>query len=163
MRVSFDTRYPAEPDVVVAHRLQEDFLAEVARRTGALDHEIQVTRDGAGTGRSVVRRTVATTDFPDVARRFVGDTLVIVEEVEWDLPDGRTRTGAARMHAEGMPVQLDGRILLRPSPEGSLEVVSGEIKARVPLVGGRIEKAIEPALRDGLAAQAAALRDRLAG
>jgi hypothetical protein len=162
VRVSFDTRYPAEPDTVVDHRLQEDFLAEVARRTGALDHEIEVTAGEAGAGRSLVRRTVPTTDFPDVARRFVGDTLVIVEEVEWDPREGPTRTGAARMHAEGMPVQLDGRIQLRSSPEGSVEVVSGEIRARVPLVGGRIEKAIEPALRDGLAVQAAVLRDRLA-
>ncbi|MGF1646596.1 MAG: DUF2505 domain-containing protein [Kineosporiaceae bacterium] len=163
MRVSFDTIYAADPDLVVDHRLQEDFLAEVARRTGALAQEVEVTAEQAGAGRSLVRRTVPTTDFPDVARRFVGDTLVIVEEVEWAPRDGRIRSATARMHAEGMPVQMDGRIELRPSPEGSLETVNAEIKARVPLVGGRIEKAIEPALREGLALQAAVLLDRLAG
>lgn len=162
MRVSFDTRYPADPDTVVDHRLREDFLAEVARRTGALTHEVEVTIGDGGTGRSLVRRRVPTTDFPDVARRFVGDTLVIVEEVEWATRDGRTRSATARMHAEGMPVQLDGRIELHPAPEGSVEMVTGEIRARVPLVGGRIEKAIEPALREGLALQADTLRDWLA-
>lgn len=161
MRVSFDTVYLTEPDAVVDLRLREDFLAEVARRTGALSHEVEVTPGDDGAGRSLVRRTVPTDDFPDVARRFVGDTIVIVEEVEWDPRDGRTRTGTARMHAEGMPVELTGRIHLRPSPEGSVEVIDGDIKARVPLVGGRIEKAIEPALREGLDTQAETLRDWL--
>lgn len=161
MRVSLDTVYPTDPDAVVDLRLREDFLAEVARRTGALSHELEVTTGDDGAGRSVVRRTVPTDEFPDVARRFVGDTMVIVEEIEWDRRDGGTRTGTARMHAEGMPVELNGTIRLRPADEGSVEVIEGEIKARVPLVGGRIEKAIAPALREGLDTQAATMRDWL--
>lgn len=161
MRISLETPYPGDPDTVVAVRLDRDFLAEVCRRTGALSHSVDASRNDDGSGRSVVRRTVPTTDFPDVARRFVGPTIDIVEEIEWAAAGGVPRTAQARMHPEGMPVSLTASVELRPAPSGSVEMIVGEVTARVPLVGGRIEKAIVPALREGLDVQAAAMRDWL--
>jgi hypothetical protein len=36
---------------------------------------------------------------------------------------------------------------LRPGDGGTRQTIDGDLKASVPLVGGRIEKAIEPAMQ----------------
>lgn len=160
MRTTIETAYAAEPDRVVGIRLDPGFLGEVCRRNGALDFEVDAHAAPDGSGTSRVRRTMPTDDFPDAARRFVGKTIVFVEEVVWDAPAGAgRRSGTVRILAEGFPVTIAGAIDLAPAPAGSLERISGEITAKIPLVGGRIEKSIEPALREGVVVQAETLAE----
>ncbi len=47
---------------------------------------------------------------------------------------------------------------LVPATDGTVETAEGEITAKVPLVGGRIEKALLPAIEAGMQAQVAAYR-----
>ncbi len=160
MHVNAQTDYVAPPDAVVALRLNPDFLTDLCRRTGAIEQTVTVTPEDGAAGRSVTRRTMPTTDFPDVARRFVGETVILLENVEWDPPrEAGVRTGRYVMRAEGLPVGFEATIRLTETPSGSREVLTGEIKAKVALVGGRIERAIEPAVKTGLDAQAEAVEE----
>ena len=161
MKVTAETTYVTDPDTVVALRLNPEFLTAMCRRTGALDQEVSASAQPDGSGQSLTRRTMPTTDFPDAAKRFVGPTLVLVEEVQWAAGSGGTRTGTYQMRAEGAPVTYQADITIAGTPGGSHEVMRGDIVAKIPLVGGRIEKAIEPAVRAGLDAQAEAVQEWL--
>lgn len=163
MKVTAETTYVTDPDTVVALRLDPEFLTAMCRRTGALDQEVSATAQPDGSGHSLTKRTMPTDDFPDAAKKFVGKTLVLVEEVRWAAGVGTgTRSGTYEMRAEGAPVTYRADITITTTPGGSHEVMQGDIVAKIPLFGGRIEKAIEPAVRAGLDAQAEAVQEWLA-
>lgn len=143
-------RWPASPDDVVAARLDEDFLAAVCRRTGALEHTVAV--DGL---RTVVTRVMPTDRFPDFARKLTGERLSLTETTTW-APEAQadgTRTGVIELEVAGAPVRARFTTAVRPSGDGAEEDVRGEVTAKVPLVGGRIEKAVVPGIEAALAAQ----------
>lgn len=152
VRLSIESRYPVSPDDVVAARLDSTYLETLCRRTGALEHTVEVD---AAAGRSVVRRVMPTDHVPDFARKFTGETLSVVETTTWDAAGGpgSDRTGTVQLRVEGAPVSTSMVLLVVPEGTGSLETASGEITAKVPLVGGRIEKALQPAIQAGVQAQ----------
>ena len=143
-------RWPVAPQQVVQARCDAGYLEALCRRTGAVDHSVTV--DGL---RTVVTRVMPTDRFPDFARRLTGERITLVETTTWQPQadaDG-ARHGEIRLSVEGAPVTATSATVVRPDGTGSVEVVSGEVTARVPLLGGRIEKAVLPALEAALDAQ----------
>jgi len=119
--------------------------------TGALESEVEIERfpDGGATIRT--RRTMPTDQMPDFARSFVGRSVDVVQVDDFGAPDGGgRREGTVVVEIKGAPVRFAGSLVLGASPEGTLETVDGDIKASVPLVGGRMERALEPALRSAI-------------
>lgn len=155
MDIRTTLHWPASPADVVAARCDPAYLDVLARRTGAVDHSVEV--DGLQT---VVRRVMPTDRFPDFAR-MTGERLTLVEKTTWRAapdPDGSRRADVA-MHVEGAPVTSTTTTVVRPEGDGAVEQVSGQVTAKVPLVGGRIEKAVLPALDAALEAQVDAYRE----
>ena len=156
MDIRTTLHWPASPEQVVRARTDEGYLDVLCRRTGALDHDVQV--DGL---RTVVRRVMPTDRFPDFARKMTGERLTLVETTTWAASaaaDG-SRTAEVSMHVEGAPVTSSTSTVVRPSGDGATEEVTGQVTAKVPLVGGRIEKAVLPALDAALEAQVDAYRE----
>ncbi len=143
-------RWPVAPQQVVRARCDQGYLEALCRRTGAVEHEVQV--DGL---RTVVRRVMPTDRFPDFARKLTGDRITLVETTTWQPQADETgaRRGEVALSVEGAPVSATSTTVVRPDGTGAVEVVSGQVTARVPLVGGRIEKAVLPALEAALDAQ----------
>lgn len=150
MQVTASIPYPADPEAVFAMLTDKAFLTQVCEATGAVRHEVSVTRDGDGAS-VTTRRELPTDQIPDFVKRFVGQTLTVVRVDHWQpaAPDG-SRQGSIVVEIVGAPVRLSGTLTLRPDGTGTLEDVDGELKASVPLVGGKVEKAAEPAIRSGL-------------
>ena len=63
----------------------------------------------------------------------------------------------------GVPVRLSGELSLRPFGDGTVYEVQGDLKASVPLIGGRIEKAAESAIRAAIRVEERTGRDWLDG
>ena len=141
-------RWPVAPQQVLRARCDTGYLEALCRRTGAVDHDVQV--DGLTT---VVHRVMPTDGFPDFARRLTGDTITLVETTTWqpEADAAGARHGEIRLNVEGAPVSATSTTVVRP--DGTGEVVSGTVTAKVPLVGGKIEKAVLPALQAALDAQ----------
>lgn len=142
--------WPVPPADVVAARCDPSYLELLCTRTGAVEQEVTVT--GL---RTVVRRVVPTDGFPDFARRLSGERLTLVETTTWHPdadPDGSRRADVALV-IEGAPVTASTSTVVRPDGSGATELVTGRVDAKVPLVGGRIEKAVLPALEAALHAQ----------
>lgn len=156
-RVDIQTtlHWPVGPDEVVAARCDPAYLEVLCRRTGAVEHAVEV--DGLTT---VVRRVMPTQQFPDFARKLTGEQITLVETTSWhaDADADGSRRADVRMHVDGAPVTSTTTAVVRPAGSGAVEQVSGQVTAKVPLLGGRIEKAVLPALDAALEAQVDAYR-----
>jgi len=151
VRLSAEIRYDADPAAVFAMLTDAAFQERKCAATGALESEVEIERfhDGGATIRT--RRTMPTDQMPDFARSFVGRSVDVVQVDDFGAPDGGgRREGTVVVEIKGAPVRFAGSLVLGASPEGTLETVDGDIKASVPLVGGRMERALEPALRSAI-------------
>ena len=148
MRLSAEIRYDAEPAAVFAMLVDPDFQERKCAATGALDHEVEIEEYGDGSAGIRTSRTMPTDQVPDFVRTFVGQTLNVVQVDDWQpaATDG-SRDGTAVVEIKGAPVRLAAGMTLRPDGGGTRQTIDGDLKASVPLLGGRIEKAIEPALQ----------------
>ena len=156
MRLHEEIRYDAAVEAVFAVLTDPAFLDARCAAAGALEHSREVRPSGAGTA-VTVRRVLSTRGMPDFAARMLGATMTLTETTVWQAPDGRgERRGATTLRIEGAPVTLTGETVLRPEGgAGSVQVVSGDLVAKVPLFGGKVEQAAAPALRAGVLAEGA--------
>ena len=74
-----------------------------------------------------------------------------------------SRDGSFSMTVPGTPVTVSGTASLRPSPSGSTVTYDGDLTAKVPLLGGRIERESAPSILQAWDEQASAGRAWLAG
>ncbi len=153
MKISATFDYAATPHDVFAMLADEDFQARKCVATGALTHSVSVRADGDRTV-IVSRRVLPTDGFPDFVKGLVGATLAVTETQDWGPadPDG-TRQGRLIVDIAGAPIDLAGTLSLAPAGEGSVESLDGELKATIPLIGGRIEKAAAPAIESAIRAE----------
>ncbi|MEO6997855.1 MAG: DUF2505 domain-containing protein, partial [Terracoccus sp.] len=85
--------------------------------------------------------------LPDFAKSLVGQTLSTTETWEWGdaSPDGE-RHGRLTVEVKGTPLALRSTVELVGNGAGSVVTIDGELKASIPLFGGKIEKASAPAV-----------------
>ncbi|CAN7145288.1 DUF2505 domain-containing protein [Knoellia sp. LjRoot47] len=161
MKFTHRAEYPAAPDVVFAQMCDQEFQDAKcdATTTGTWTADVSTTGD-----RAVVstERVLPTDGLPDIARSFVGESLTIVEVQTWGppAPDG-SRTADLNLHVKGAPMTLKGTIRLSPTASGSLHVLDGELRAGVPLIGGKLEKAAADPLMFAARTETDLLRQRV--
>jgi hypothetical protein len=165
VRLTAEIRYAADPMTVFGMLTDHAFQERKLTGTGAVSHQVSVrpTPDGGAVVSS--SRALPTDQVPDAFRALVGERLTITQTETWGPADASgARTGTLEVSVAGTPVRLTAALSLSgsdggsppsgaTSPAGCLERVDGELKARVPLVGGRIEKAAEPAVRAAIEAE----------
>lgn len=146
MNIHTDIAYAAEPLIVSAMTFDEAFQTLKCQATGALAYTVDISAAG---GHTVVTTTrdMPTDSFPDFVRSLVGQRLKITEVDDWGPPaeDG-ARTGTVLVTVEATPIRFEGTLSLAPAPGGAAGVVSGDLKAGVPFIGGKIEQAAAPAI-----------------
>lgn len=152
MRLNAEITYPgADPDVVFAMMTDRAFQERKCAATGSVVYEVEVHAPEDGSARITTHRTLPTDEIPEFVRRLVGGTVRVVEHGHWQQTDGSgLRRGTIEVAISGSPVMLRGRIGLQWSGDRTVYHVAGELKASVPLIGGRIERAAEPAIRAGI-------------
>jgi hypothetical protein len=149
VRLTAQIRYDATPDQVFAMLTDRGFQELKCARTGALSYRVEIGTLGAEV--SVTSdRELPTDTIPDFVRSFVGDTVTVRQQERWNPAGARgARTGTLSVEIVSTPVRFTGAIRLAAADTGrsTVESFEGELKAAVPLIGGRIEKATEPAIR----------------
>jgi hypothetical protein len=146
MKISETISYVAAPDAVFAMVTDPHFQERKCVEAGALRHEAAVSPTGDG-ARVVTRRDLPTDGLPDFAKSVVGGTLSITETYEWSgaAPDA-SRKGTLTVEVAGAPVAMRSDVRLSPTGAGTTISIEGDLKASIPLLGRRIEKAAEPAV-----------------
>ena len=136
-RIDFTQAYDASPADVTAMLLDGDYARLRAERTGALTVTVQTTESTDTSATMLVDRSLPA-DVPSFARSFVGDTLTVKERYEWRLADD----GTAEAHftaSFSAPMAFAGSVTVQRDGDGSIVRTAGEIKASVPLIGGKVE------------------------
>jgi len=148
VRLSAEIHYDADPAAVVAMLTDRAFQERKCAATGALESEVEIEPSPNGAVAIHTVRNLPTDHVPDYAKIFVGGSLVVVQVDRWGPPraDG-ARDGTIVVEVKGIPVRFHGTMTLRPERGGAAEALDGDIKAAVPVVGARIERALEPAIR----------------
>jgi hypothetical protein len=106
------------------------------------------TVQGDPTGAFTVTTELAmpTDRVPDMARPFIGSSLTVREIQTWSAPGGDgARTGSMELTVVGTPAGVTAQLRMSPQGESACTVeIDGDLTAKVPLVGSRLEKAALP-------------------
>jgi hypothetical protein len=150
MRISETISYTAGPDVVFAMVTDPEFQKRKCVEGGAHEYDAAVTMTGGG-ARVVTRRDLPADGLPDFVRSVVGQTLSVTETYVWGASgaDGG-RTGTLTVEVAGAPVALRADVRLFSSGGGTTISIDGDLKAAIPLFGGKVEKAAAPAVVDAI-------------
>lgn len=162
MKIDNEINYSAAPDLVSTMTFDPAFQDRKCEATGALSWTVDVTADGART-RVTTSREMATDQFPDFVRSFVGARLQITEVDDWGPADADgSRTGTITVTVANAPLRFTGTLALAPDAEGARATIAGDLKASIPLLGGRIEQAAAPAITAAVKAEQRTAREWLA-
>ena len=150
MKISAIIDYTATPDEVFSMFAEEEFQNRKCKATGALSHTVSITTQGERTI-IVSTRELPSHHFPHFVKSMVGETLHVTETQDWGRSgaDG-TRRGTLTVDIAGAPVHLHGTLSLAPGGPGSVETIEGDLKARIPFLGGRVEVAAAPAVQSAI-------------
>ena len=150
MKIARTLEYAATPDEVFTVLADQAFQEAKCAATAAIKHTATVSGDG---DRTVIttERVLPTRGMPDFARNMVGETLKVTETQDWGpaAADG-AREGTLSMSVSGVPVTMKGTLSLAPGGPGSVETLDADLKASLPLIGGKIEKAAAPPVEDAI-------------
>jgi uncharacterized protein YndB with AHSA1/START domain len=140
MKCEHTVRYDAPVDQVYAMLTDPAFREKASWAQGTTKVDVSV----AG-GKVEIDMLQPNTDIPSFAKAIAGETTRAIQTEEWR--DGTT--AAFSVASPGKPVAISGTRTLQADGEGTLDTFTGEAKAKVPLVGGKIEKLVVEKLKEG--------------
>ena len=150
MKISAIIDYTATPEEVFDMLADEDFQNQKCIATGARHHTVSISYRN---GRTVVvcHRDMPSDRFPSYVKSMVGETLGVTETQDWGPagPEG-VRDGRLTVHIATAPVSLHGTLSLTHGGQGCVEYIEGDLKAKIPLLGGKIEQSAAPAIRSAI-------------
>lgn len=156
--VRFELRYDgATPEQIYAMLSDPAFRDAVCEFQRYPRREVTITSTASGMDVKVDQHRPAH-EVPSFARKFVGDEINIVQSESWS---SSTR---ASLHVTipGKPGDMLGTVTLNAVDGGTTEVVEVDVKASIPLIGGKIEGLIGDMLGKALRAENKVGRDWLA-
>lgn len=77
--------------------------------------------------------------LPDFARKFIGESISVVQQDAWDL---QKLTGRIETEIRGAPVKISADMALRDEGEGSANELRWNVSCAIPLIGGKLEKVV---------------------
>ncbi|WP_205759957.1 DUF2505 family protein [Arthrobacter sp. PAMC25564] len=145
MSLSASTTVPHSVDRVTAVFVNEDFLRHTSELVGGTLESFAVDGDTAGAFSTTTVRTIPTTRMPEIARKFVGESLKVTQLETWDAPaaDG-SRQSKISLKIGGAPLDVSA-VQRLVSDGGSTRIeLEGTVTSSVPFLGGKIADAAEP-------------------
>jgi hypothetical protein len=139
MKCEHSVRYAAPPAEVYAMLTDPAFREKASRAQGTTSVEVDVS------GSEVrIEMVQPNTDIPAFAKKIAGESTRAIQTESWR--DGTVADFAVA--SPGKPVGISGTRALVPDGDGTLDTFTGEAKATLPLVGGKIEKVVVDKLKD---------------
>jgi len=149
MDLRADITYPnASPHQVFALTVDPKFRGEVCEATHALDYAVDVDKHDDDTATITVRRTMPA-EVPDFVKRFVGETVDVVQIENWSAADAAgQRTAKLTVQIQGQPATMTGTVSTDAVGDGARTSIRGDLRVAIPFVG----KKIEPEIANGILA-----------
>lgn len=131
--------FPADTFRTFRVLMDRNYIEAKCTATGSQQTRVKISgsEDSAITVRTV---RVLPARVPAVAKSFVGETIEVTETQEWSAPDGDGSRSAIVTVVFSGPLRFEGTADLRPTTDGCSIRTRGQLKAKVPFVGGTIEE-----------------------
>ncbi len=136
MNLTRELSYDASVDDVRAMLSDPAYWDKVAAATGARSSSTTVDGDTVTTDEL---QEVA--GVPSFAKKFVGDSTRAIKTITWH-GSGETSRADFAVDTPGKPTSITGSLTLASAGNGSTLTYKLDIKASVPLVGGKLEKLV---------------------
>jgi hypothetical protein len=145
MKFRHELVYDAPPSAVFEMLADPAFREAACAAQDVISAEVTIERTGVGFS-LVVDQLQKTTDLPGFARAFSGDSTRAIQREKW----ADTTGGTLAIETPGKPTEVKGTITLRPEGSATREIVELEVKMKVPLVGGKLEKLMAEKIAAGM-------------
>jgi hypothetical protein len=144
MKFRTELSYDASLDEVFAMLSDPAFREQVAEAQEVVSVDVRLTPTDDGF--TLISDQVQNTEnLPAIAKKITGDTTQAVITEEWT----SHTSGSISITAPGKPTAASGTITLAPDGDGTVEIVELDVKVKVPLVGGKLEKLMADNIESG--------------
>jgi hypothetical protein len=145
MRLTHTATFEASAADVYAMLTDTGFRERSARATGVVSADVSVEESGGG--HVVTVDQVQPTDgVPSFARKFAGETTRAVQKETWSSP---TRAELS-VQTPGRPTEIRGTLTLEESGGTTTKTFDGEVKVKVPIIGGKLEALMAELVTQGM-------------
>ncbi|MBF4162357.1 DUF2505 domain-containing protein [Nocardioides acrostichi] len=145
MQLTHEMPLDAAPDAVFAMLSDPAYRERVLESGGVVSHETTLEPRGAGF-HLVMDQVQNTAGLPAIAQKIAGETTHVILTEEWD----DAHSGTWHLDTPGKPVTTSGTVRIEARGAASVVVHDLELKVKVPVVGGKLEKLMAQNLTDGL-------------
>ena len=154
MALNATTDLKHAPAAVIATLTDRAFAEHLTAMVGGELKSFEVAGDVAAAFTLTTVRALPTDRAPEIARKFVGQTVEVTQVEAWSAPaaDG-SRDATLKVTVGSLPVSVAGSESLRASAEGSALGIEATVSSSIPFVGGKIAAAAEPFISKALALQ----------
>lgn len=163
MSTKFTTEFTFNTDPQTAFELisDADYQKEKNEQTGGTDVSATSTELDNGGVQVVVERSLPA-QVPSFAKKFVGETIQTVQTDTWDAADAAgNRKGRTEIEFKSSPMAVTGEYTISGDASGSKMTMNFEAKAKVPLVGGKLEKVVAEETQRSVEAEQKIINERL--
>ena len=152
MKIDIKAKYPAPSAVVLKMFMDKEFHEKKLGVLGVTQFKI-VGHDAKGDDfRIKIERKVPLAP-PGMISKFVPANATVVSEERWNRA---SKTGKVKVEPQGIPVEISSSVRFADDAGGCTIIYAFEINAKVPLVGGTLEKFIASDMETKFAAEAKA-------
>lgn len=145
VRLHSEHDFPANPTEVAQALVDPDFAPELAALPDVGDVEVVDQGEIEGS-RFLSVRLVYDGSLDGVAAKVLGPTAPSwVQTYRFDIGSGRGRLEIVP-ESHGSLIDCSAEVALTAVGPGTRRVVDGQLSIRVPLIGGRAERALGPAI-----------------
>jgi hypothetical protein len=111
-----------------------------ARFEAAGDTDIVIVRCETDGDEFVIETTrTVEVDVPGFAKRVLNPTNAMTQKERWHAPDADgSRRGTMTVDVKGVPATTRATYELRPTDEGTIHTVEGDIELKIPLIGKKL-------------------------
>lgn len=145
MKIRHELTYAAAPTEVYDMRADPAFRDRVCEAMDTISHDVTV-EDADGSLTVTIDMLQHTQGMPGFAKKVVGDETRVIQSERWEALE----SGDIAVEIPGKPGHIRGTLSLTAQGDGSVYVFEGEIKMKIPLIGGKLEGIIERMFRKGM-------------
>ncbi len=156
MALNATTDLTHAPAAVIATLADRDFAEHLTGLVGGELKSFEVAGDTAAAFTLTTVRSLPTDRAPEIARKFVGQSVEVTQVESWSAPavDG-SREATLKVTVGSLPVSVSGTESLRATGAGSALGLEATVSSSIPFVGGKIAAAAEPYISKALSLQGA--------
>lgn len=156
MALNATTDLTHAPEAVIATLTDRGFAEHLTTIVGGELKSFEIDGDVAAAFTLTTVRTLPTDRAPEIARKFVGQSVDVTQVEAWSAPaaDG-SRDATLKVTVGSLPVSVAGSESLRANDGGSALGIEATVSSSIPFVGGKIASAAEPFISKALTLQGA--------